>query len=240
MTNTFARKRFSLNNNQLKIIAMISMVIDHVGLVFFSNIDIFRIIGRISFPIFAFMIAEGCAHTKNRKRYLGFIVIMAIIFQVVFYIFVGSLQMSIFVTFALSILTIFSLDSLIKAQNTLYRIAMVFSLVAAAFIGIVLPHLLNEIDFTIDYGIIGIALPVAVYFAHNKSGKIINATLMIIALALTAPDFPIQWYGLLSVPFLILYNGERGKANLKYFFYFFYPIHLVLIYAMMILLTILK
>ena len=60
--------KFSLNNNQLKIIAMISMVLDHVGLVFFSDFEIFRILGRLAFPIYAYMIAEGCTHTKNRKR----------------------------------------------------------------------------------------------------------------------------------------------------------------------------
>ena len=58
-----------LNRNVLKIIALITMLIDHIGLVFFPGIEIFRIIGRISFPIFAFMIAEGCEHTENKKKY---------------------------------------------------------------------------------------------------------------------------------------------------------------------------
>ena len=63
--------KLSLTNNQLKIIAMISRVLDHIGLVFFPKVVLFRFLGRISFPIYAYMIAEGCAHTKNRKRYLG-------------------------------------------------------------------------------------------------------------------------------------------------------------------------
>ena len=57
-----------LTNNQLKIIAMITMLIDHIGIVLFPQIKIFRIIGRFAFPIFAYMLAEGCTNTKNKKK----------------------------------------------------------------------------------------------------------------------------------------------------------------------------
>ena len=60
-----------LSNFQLKMIAIITMTIDHIGLVFFPGVAAFRIIGRLAFPIFAFLIAEGCSHTKNKlKRFL--------------------------------------------------------------------------------------------------------------------------------------------------------------------------
>ena len=61
-------KRFGLNNNQLKILAIVIMTIDHVGMEIMPQFRILRIIGRLAFPIFAFMIAEGCHHTKNRKN----------------------------------------------------------------------------------------------------------------------------------------------------------------------------
>ena len=79
-------KKFGLTNNQLKIIAMVSMALDHIGLLFFPDAAIFRILGRIAFPIFAYMIAEGCRYTKNRAKYLGLIGAMAIAFQVVFFV----------------------------------------------------------------------------------------------------------------------------------------------------------
>ena len=78
----FNKKLIGLNNNQLKIIALISMVLDHVGLALFPKIELFRILGRLALPIYAYMIAEGCAHTKNRKRYLGMILGMGLIFQI--------------------------------------------------------------------------------------------------------------------------------------------------------------
>ena len=59
---------FGLSGNALKIIGAITMLIDHMGVVLFPGIAILRIIGRISFPIFAFMIAEGCRYTKNKLK----------------------------------------------------------------------------------------------------------------------------------------------------------------------------
>ena len=76
------KRKFGLTNNQLKIIAMVSMVLDHVGLLFFSDMIIFRVLGRIAFPIFAYMIAEGCRYTKNRAKYLGIIAGMGTVFQI--------------------------------------------------------------------------------------------------------------------------------------------------------------
>ena len=60
-----------LSGNALKIIAAITMFIDHMGLMLFPKTLIFRYIGRLAFPIFAFMIAEGCRYTRNRLRYWG-------------------------------------------------------------------------------------------------------------------------------------------------------------------------
>ena len=63
------KERFGLNGNILKIIAAISMFIDHMGFIFFPNITVFRIVGRIALPIYAFMIAEGCRYTRNKIKY---------------------------------------------------------------------------------------------------------------------------------------------------------------------------
>ena len=56
-----------LSNDRLKIIAAAAMLIDHIGAYLLPQVRILRIIGRIAFPIFAFMIAEGCRYTKNKK-----------------------------------------------------------------------------------------------------------------------------------------------------------------------------
>ena len=90
-----------LSGNVLKIIAAISMLIDHVGYMLFPEYKILRIIGRISFPIFAFMIAEGCNYTKNKLRYFIVILSLATVYQIVYFIYDKSIDMGIFVTFSL-------------------------------------------------------------------------------------------------------------------------------------------
>ena len=75
-----------MNRNTLKIIACISMLIDHIGYIFFPEIPFFRFIGRIAMPIFAFFIGEGCLYTRDRKKYFLRVFILGIICQAVYVI----------------------------------------------------------------------------------------------------------------------------------------------------------
>ncbi len=104
-----------LSGNALKLIAALSMLFDHIGIMFFPKILLFRVFGRLAFPLFAFFIAEGCRYTKNRARYLGTMAAMATIFQIVYFVAMKRLYMSVFVTFTLSILLIYLLDECKKA-----------------------------------------------------------------------------------------------------------------------------
>ena len=236
-----SEKRFfkGLNNNQLKIIAMISMLIDHVGLMFFPRVKILRFIGRLAFPIYAYMIAEGCRYTKNRKKYLGIIAVMAIIFQIVYFVFMQSIYQGILVNFSFSIATIFAIESFFKNKKALNKIFMVVFISTVLFIYLCLPIIFEEYGFYIDYDIWGLLLPILVYFAPNKWCRaIFTATLLIIMTIVSGKNM--QWWSLLTIPLFILYNEERGSKKLKYVFYIFYPLHLVIIYGIMFLLQILK
>ena len=234
----FNKKLISLNNNQLKIIALISMVIDHAGLLLFPRAAIFRILGRLSFPIYAYMIAEGCAHTKNRKKHLGMILGMGLIFQIVWFLFSRSLYHNILLTFSLSIGMIYAIDGLIKNKNNRYRILMILVIIFILFIGVMCPILFGYYGFYLDYGVWGIFLPVLIYFAPTKVTKLIYSTILLCAMACFSNIT--QWFALLSIPLLALYNGKRGKHNLKYLFYIVYPLHLVIIYGILILLYIVR
>ena len=81
-----------LNGFQIKLIAIISMVIDHTGIVFFPGVIAFRIIGRIAFPLFAFFITEGFRHTRSVKKYMFRLFLCAVLFQIPDWIF-GSEEM---------------------------------------------------------------------------------------------------------------------------------------------------
>ena len=230
--------KLSLTGNQLKIIAMISMVLDHVGLVFFPEVELFRILGRIAFPIYAYMIAEGCAHTKNRKKYLGTILGMGILFQLVYLIFMGDIYQGILITFSLSIGLIYAIEGFINTKNPVYRALMCSIIAFIIFYGVVCPYIFGEYGFAIDYDVWGIILPVFIYFAPTKLSKLFFTTAVLVTMAFF--NAPRQFFALVSVLLLALYNGERGKLKMKYFFYIFYPLHLVIIYGIMIAINILN
>lgn len=212
-----------LSGNALKIIAAISMFIDHMGLMLFPQNLIFRYIGRLAFPIFAFMIAEGCKYTRNRLRYWGGLTALALLCQIVYYVFDGSLYLSILVTFSLSILTIYALDRLKAAPGPLN--VLIFT---AAVVGV---YWLNQV-FRIDYGFWGCMAPVFAAILHNTKYDTLSAQVAVFGLGLVLLSLAhghIQSWCLLALPLLLCYSGKRGKHKMKYFFYLFYPAHLVLL-----------
>lgn len=82
----------SQRNDVLKLIALLTMLIDHVGYMFFEEMRIFRTIGRIAFPIFAYQLAMGFRHTSNRVRYLGRLVIFSVISYIPYIYFDPNLE----------------------------------------------------------------------------------------------------------------------------------------------------
>lgn len=220
-------KKFGLSNNALKIIAMLSMLIDHVGLQIFPEHQIFRIIGRLAFPIFAYMIAEGCFYTKNRKKYLLIVAGLGIACQAVYAIVAHSLYQNTLITFALSIAIIFSVDNFSKEKTKVSLLIMSAVIISAIFLSLIAPALFENEGFEIDYGFLGMILPVAVYFSPTKTAKTVSMCLILAGMTVLSK---IQIFAFLAVPLILLYNGKRGKLNMKYFFYIFYPAHLVIIY----------
>ena len=219
-----------LSGNSLKIIALIAMTIDHIGYLLLPQYPILRIIGRISFPIFSYMIAEGCRYTKNRARYLLTIFGLGLVFQVVYYVADKSLLQGIFISFSLGISLIFSIENFLKRRTFWSITVATFVIGFVVFVCIVLPNMLSHSTFKIDYGIFGVLLPVIVYFMPDKISKLMGLTIAIIGMSLTMSGR--QWYALIAVLLLALYNGERGKLKLKNFFYIYYPLHLVVIYCL--------
>lgn len=109
------------------------------------------------------------------------------------------------------------------------------ALAAAVFITVGLPRILIHTDFDVDYGLWGVMLPVLVYFGRGKWEKL---TLFAVGVGLLGLHYGgTQWWGLLSVPLLALYNGKKGTWNIGPLFYWYYPAHLVVIYGLSLLLT---
>ena len=222
-----------LTGNQLKLIALITMTIDHVGMMLFPKIEILRVIGRIAFPIFAYMIAEGCQYTRNRKKYLLSMTFLAAVCQVVYFFAMGSLSMSVLVTFSLSIGLIYLLDQYDPQQRG-SQLRFFLGLSGVFFLCYMAHDMLfPKTDFGIEYGLWGVLLPVFTYWGGKKQKKLQYFAVGLALLALTWGG--IQLFCLAAIPLLALYNGQRGKRKMKNLFYIYYPAHLVVIHFLSLL-----
>ena len=224
-----------LTGNQLKIIAMVSMLLDHVGLVLFPDLLIFRILGRISFPIFAYMIAEGCFYTRNRVRYLLHLLILGVGCQVVFFIATGMHYLGILITFSLSVTVICTVDHFLRRKCFWNGALVVLVLLGVAFAAVIAPILWREQGYDVDYGYIGVLIPIVVYYMPTRLWKLLSLGVLLAVMAATAPAF--QWASMGALILLLLYNGHRGRASMKYVFYVFYPVHLVVVYGIGMLIS---
>ena len=202
-------KKLGLTNNQLKIIAMLAMLFDHVGKVLLPQYTILQIIGRIAFPIFAFMIAEGSYYTRNKIRYFLSVFLLGAGCQAVYIIWEKSFYMNILLTFSLSIIFIFSLENYKKTKEKRIRILMLFTVITVLLIAVMLPVILIDQGFIIDYGVCGVLLPVAIFYAPDKLRKLIYTAGILILLTLDLGG-GIQWWSLLSIPFLALYKQSAA------------------------------
>lgn len=207
-----------MNTFVLKLIAITSMIIDHYGAIFAPHEPIFRYIGRLAFPIFAFLLVEGFIHTRDIKKYgqrlLIFAFISEIPFDLAFYGSLGFEHQNIFFTLFIGLVMMYYLE---KSENTWNKASIVSIAMIAAFI------------FIVDYNIVGIIYILAFYMTKDmdriKRLPIIALVLSLINLVFGSMT---QQFALLSLPLLFFYNGKLGPVNswMKRFFYIFYPLHL--------------
>ena len=165
-------QKLRLSGSQLKMLALITMTIDHIGFIFFPQVWWLRAIGRLAFPIFAYMIAEGCRYTRRRMRYWGSIALLALVCDAAEMIAEGSLYQSVMTTFTLSVGMIYALDWAMRGENR--REQLLRSLLPAGavllsfFLCELLPLLLWTTDFHVDYRFSGALLPVLVYVGKRR------------------------------------------------------------------------
>jgi len=228
-----------MNRNILKYIAIIAMTIDHIGLfVPFSNpiINItFRVIGRITFPIMCFFIVEGFKHTSNKKKYGFRLLMFALISQIPWTL-----------IFENTLLT----TKIFTDLNTIFNLLLSFLLLCVVESDMKLTYkslLIVSIcafSFLTDYKIIGLILAIYFYALMDKQYKFALLPLLYIVIIpiniiinnLTGSSLVYSLIiniGLfLSVPLFYLYNNKSGSKHIinKYFFYIYYPAHLLALF----------
>jgi len=218
--------RFSADGNVLKWIAVITMVIDHTGVAVIDRAiasgagngavlqavyTAFRSAGRISFPVFCFLLTEGFFHTHSRKKYGMRLLVFAFLSEIPFDLAVNGkiLEFShqnIFFTLFIGLAAMDLMER--KRESIVLQIIAAAACAAAA-------ELIHS-----DYGWFGIALITVLYLFHGNRRQLCLAGGILSCLEIPAP--------LAFIP-IFYYNGRRGRQN-QYFFYVFYPAHLLLLY----------
>lgn len=222
------QEKYQINGAVLKYIAFISMFIDHFNkaiitpylnyqqpLVAISTI--FDIIGRIAFPIFAFMIVEGFYKTKSRGKYLRNLLIFAIISEIPYdmfqsKIFINNRSQNIMWALALGLLTLIIVDKLKGKIKNKYTWLILSILVVG--VNAIIATLLS---FDYDYYSIIIIFILYLFYDKRLVGSLISYLVIIK-----------EVYAILGFAVINFYNGEKGKQN-KLFNYLFYPVHLLIL-----------
>ncbi len=227
-----------LSGSTLKIIACISMFIDHATLIlwhgyrdyistldydsimFFKHIyDTGRAIGRAAFPIFCFLLVEGFFHTRNVYRYFVRLLVMALVSEHAFNLLASDMprypeDQNVYFTLLISLLVMICIDTAKRFLADKPGI-LTFVMIAICSLGCLAAYLLKT-----DYSFKGVIAVTVMYLLHGSR---------IMTCLGTALSFIWEPWALTAVAPILLYNNKRG-LKLKYFFYLFYPLHIYLIY----------
>lgn len=223
-----------LDGGALKGIAAALMLTDHVGAILLPEVLALRCVGRLAFPIFAFFIAEGYAHTRDFGRYFRRMAILAVVSEIPFNLENGAVfdltRQNVLFTFCLALLTLRGLEALGRERG-FGRWAGCGLVLAASFAA-------GELLRT-DYGGWGVVTVALLYLCRD--GKYAKLWLLLAMAAvnglgmgsLTMPVFggemPIQIFAVAALPVIWLYNGQAGPKGLRRAFYVFYPAHLLVL-----------
>ncbi|MFW6382292.1 MAG: TraX family protein [Bacillota bacterium] len=208
-----------MSSFQLKMVAITTMLIDHIGVIIFPDLIILRIIGRLAFPLFAFLITEGYHHTSNFNKYLARLALLALISQYPFWLAFGfDSGLNIFFTLVLGLLAIALSD---KFGNIIPAIllAVLADIIGAdyRFFGVFLIYLIHHFRYNYKYLLISVT---GLYgFFYLFIGLMVPGNSIF---------YYIQFFALISFILIKFYSGEQGP-KLKYFFYLFYPVHLLIL-----------
>lgn len=232
-----------LSAGTLKIIAIITMLIDHFAAGVYATLytngylwknqmadnaigiyDTCRNIGRFAFPIFCFLLVEGFFYTKSRAKYLCNLVIFALVSEVPFdLLLMNGMSVrgqNVFFTLAIALGTIWSIEAVRKKLHEKLPESYAVQ-IGIMVLGCLLAHFLNT-----DYSYYGIVLVLIFYYYRNN--RILACVMGYIWFTFEPWCFP-------AFIALLFYNGKRG-ISLKYFFYAFYPAHLLILFGLRVLL----
>jgi hypothetical protein len=217
-------RKYDQGRELLKWIAIITMTVDHVGLILFPEYTVLRIIGRIAFPLFAYLLVLGMRSTHNLRGYFNRLLFFALVSQVP-YALANGIQpwekMNIFFTLALGLIMVYFIER--------SSVAFVIPLIVSVLV-------------QVDYGVYGTATVLLLYLM-GRDWKMGASIFVLINLVLAVSGAWYQPFAIFALPLILLH--DRGKLTLsgtegqvkhprfrKYFFYAYYPLHLMALWCL--------
>ena len=222
---TFWDKRYG--RNFLKITALLTMLIDHIGCVFLVErgdgiYKAFRAVGRISFPIICFLLVEGFIHTHSRKKYMINLLIFSIISEIPYDLAFGHKlidvsEQNVMWTLLLGVIMMCFIEKFEYSFT-----AKMTAVLIAGFVAVLLKT---------DYSIWGI-LSIAIFYMQRYDRK--NALLLTCFLMFAQGKM--QSFGVVAITFIMVYDGTKNDVNIpKYLFFSFYPVHILVLWGISLL-----
>jgi len=222
-----------LSSFMLRSTALVSMIIDHAGLALFPDIGLFRCIGRISFPIYCFLIVQGYLHTRDMRAYGRRLLLLALLSEVpadllVFGRMVSPMEQNVLFSLLLGLAALYCADLLVKKPLHAGTAILALCMLAMAA--------------NVSYGWLSIALCLCVRYAGASKRRLVlwmSGALLLYSFSLLLSDVTGSWVlvslcALFAPPLLALYDGRRGLRHplLTFLFYAAYPLHILLLVAL--------
>ena len=250
-----------MNSLSLKIIAVVAMLADHIGFVFGRQLPEYatalRLFGRLAFPIFCFLIAEGYVKTSNVHKYALRLLTLAVLSEIPFDmmsgvhsdvpVFINYNAQNVFFTLLLGLIAIWAIDVNTKLHKAWFGWSLaVLCMVTASFI-------------RADYGLFGVAFMIVFFVGRGNHSRVILGILGVLAVRYTfvmmgidisemlilrpfiepPSERVVTWaihnlFAGMALPLIFMCNGKKGYNSkfIQWSFYAFYPVHMVVLYAM--------
>lgn len=221
-----------LSSFALRLLALAAMLADHAGLALFPAIGAFRCVGRISFPIYCFLLTQGFLHTRDVRAYGRRLLLLAILSEIPFDLLIFGrvacgMEQNVLFSLLLGLMALIAAEALRgrPVQAALVSLTLCMAAMAAR----------------VSYGWLAIALCLCVYYAGESRARLMLSmagALLLYTLSLALSGVTQSWVlvslcSLCSLPPLLAYNGRRGTRNpgLTLLFYAAYPLHLLALVA---------
>lgn len=204
------------------------MLCDHIGAMFFPDIVLLRVVGRLSFPMFAYMLSEGYVRTRNKVNYTFRLLVFSILSQIPFMLALNCNELNI----GFTLLFGFVCMMIYEKDGSILKIILV----------LVASELLN-----VDYGSYGVLFILCCHIHHQDMNRLALDSIAAIPLLFVAQTAHamfggghsfftivsgcvVQLFSVLSIPLISAYDGQKGKMYGRYWFYAFYPLHLLVLF----------